>query len=57
MNNVPIADHANKAVKRRGRLRLLALCKAVLFNDYHFGRKYKRRVRIIRSAVEARRLV
>lgn len=36
---------------------LLALYRAVVFNDYHFERKYERRIRILRSAVEARGLV
>ena len=36
---------------------LLALYKYVVFNDYHFERKYKRRIQIIRSAVESRRII
>jgi len=36
---------------------LLALYKSVVFNDYHFERKYKRRIQIIRSAVESRGII
>jgi hypothetical protein len=36
---------------------LRALYHSVSSNDYHFEQKYRRRIRIIRSAVEARRLV
>ncbi len=36
---------------------LLALYRAVVCNDYHFERKYERRIRIMRSAVEARGLI
>ena len=36
---------------------LLALYHSVNSNDYHFEQKYRRRIRIIRPAVEARRLV
>jgi hypothetical protein len=36
---------------------LLSLYEAVIYNDYHFERKYKRRIQIIRQVVEARGLV
>lgn len=36
---------------------LLALYESVVSNDYHFERKYRRRIQILRSAVEARGLV
>ena len=36
---------------------LLALYKYVVFNDYHFERKYKRRIQITRSAVESRGII
>jgi hypothetical protein len=36
---------------------LLALYESVVSTDYHFERKYERRIQIIRSAVEARGLV
>ncbi len=36
---------------------LLELYRFVVLNDYHFERKYKRRIQIIRSAVEVRGLV
>ena len=36
---------------------LLALYESVVSNDYHFERKYRRRIQILRSAIEARGLV
>ena len=36
---------------------LLALYESVVSNDYHFERKYRRRIQILQSAVEARGLV
>ena len=36
---------------------LLALYESVVSNDNHFERKYRRRIQILRSAVEARGLV
>jgi hypothetical protein len=36
---------------------LLALYESVVSNDYHFERKCRRRIQILRSAVEARGLV
>ncbi len=36
---------------------LLTLYKSVVFNDYHFERKYKRRIQIIRSAIDSRGII
>lgn len=36
---------------------LLALYESVVSNDYHFERKYRRRIQTLRSVVEARGLV
>ena len=36
---------------------LLALYESVVSNDYHFERKYRRRIQILQSAIEVRGLV
>ena len=36
---------------------LLALCKFVVSNDYHFDRQYKRRIQIIRSAIDSHGII